>query len=360
MLAELYFEGEGVTQDAKESLHWHRKAAEQGNASSQLVLADWYNEGDLVPKNEKEAFKWMLKAAQNGNHEAQLKVGLYYAIGLGHRRNSEEAAYWYRKSADNDNSIAQFLLGLCYVKGCGVKPNYNKATEWFCRTAEQFSMVCDPANPEDYVGLMLDAGIKADPLYLTVYGVLIDSALGAEEPTLNDNAVKKAENGDIDMQYLLGIFYMTGFGVDKNTGEALKWFRKASKLGSAKAKSFLDIYDTNDTERTAFEWFREASNQGNSDAMIALGLCHSIGIGIPRDEQMAMHIYLKAAEQDNARAQFFMAIRYFNGLGVEKNEGKGQALFDQSLKNKYDKALLIYNPSPEMKKILNSVIKPSS
>ena len=49
---------------------WFRKAAEQGDADSQLDLGWMYLDGLGVPKDEKEAAKWFQKAADQGLEEA--------------------------------------------------------------------------------------------------------------------------------------------------------------------------------------------------------------------------------------------------------------------------------------------------
>ena len=62
----------------------------------------------------------------------------------------------------------------------------------------------------------------------------------ATQQTAEESFVKelrpKAELGQPDAQFLLGVGYNQGLGVPKNTSEALKWLRKAAGQGHVKAQ----------------------------------------------------------------------------------------------------------------------------
>jgi TPR repeat protein len=79
----MYDNGQGVTQDYKESVKWYTKAAEQGNDSAQCNLGVMYNNGEGVPQDYKEAVKWYTKAAEQGYAQAQYNLGLMYYNGQG-------------------------------------------------------------------------------------------------------------------------------------------------------------------------------------------------------------------------------------------------------------------------------------
>ena len=50
---------------------------------------------------------------------------------------------------------------------------------------------------------------------------------------------RKANAGDAEAQYNLGVAYQNGQGVPKNHIEAAKWFRKAAEQKHAKAQNLL-------------------------------------------------------------------------------------------------------------------------
>ena len=51
------------------------------------------------------------------------------------------------------------------------------------------------------------------------------------------NSLKiRAEQGDADAQYILGVMYDNGEGVPQNEQEAMKWWHKAAEQGVAEAQ----------------------------------------------------------------------------------------------------------------------------
>jgi hypothetical protein len=84
----MYFKGKGVRKDYKQAVVWFRKAAEQGDASSQNVLGLLYYKGENVPQNFKEAIKWFRKAADQGVHQSQFIIGVMYSKGQGVPNNN--------------------------------------------------------------------------------------------------------------------------------------------------------------------------------------------------------------------------------------------------------------------------------
>jgi|TARA_B100001971_G_C18092570_1_gene484314 TPR repeat protein len=70
-LGLMYFIGQGVSQDYKESVKWYRLSAEQGDAEAQFNLGLMYSEGQGVPQDDKEAVKWYRLAAEQGDADAR-------------------------------------------------------------------------------------------------------------------------------------------------------------------------------------------------------------------------------------------------------------------------------------------------
>lgn len=51
-----------------------------------------------------------------------------------------------------------------------------------------------------------------------------------------DNVFRRAEKGDANAQFVLGLKYDTGKGMPQDYAEAAKWYRKAKDQGVAGAK----------------------------------------------------------------------------------------------------------------------------
>jgi len=99
---------------------------------------------------------------------------------------------------------------------------------------------------------------------------------------------KRAESGDVEAQFNLGLMFDQGQGVPQNYAEAIKWYRKAA-------------------------------DQGHVDAQYLLGTMYIQGQGVPQNYTEATMWLKKAAEQGLTDAQFILGGMYFHGQGVLKN-----------------------------------------
>ena len=56
------------------------------------------------------------------------------------------------------------------------------------------------------------------------------------------NLLKKAENGDSNAMYLIGLSYEAGDGVEADINEAVAWMKGADELGNKDARAWLEDY----------------------------------------------------------------------------------------------------------------------
>lgn len=69
----------------------------------------------------------------------------------------------------------------------------------------------------------------------------------------------------------------------------------------------------------AVKWYRRAAEQNQAEAQYNLGICYSKGEGVVEDQMEALKWYRKAAEQNCAEAQHGLGVCYANGDGVTKD-----------------------------------------
>ena len=132
------------------------------------------------------------------------------------------------------------------------------------------------------------------------------------------NLNRMAEQGNPEAQFNLGSIYENGIGAPQDTGEAVKWYRKAVESRHLEALKNL----------------QEMAEQGNSEAQFNLGSIYENGIGAPQDTGEAVKWYRKAvesrhtdalrnlnrmAQQGHGDAQLTLVNMYENGIGVKKN-----------------------------------------
>ena len=99
----------------------------------------------------------------------------------------------------------------------------------------------------------------------------------------------KAEQGDAEAQYNLGVNY------DKGRGGVLQDHAEAAK------------------------WYLAAAEQGYTDAQYNLGSLYADGLGVPQDHGQAAAWFRRAAEQGLRDAQYDLALLYDEGQGVTRD-----------------------------------------
>ena len=119
----------GVSHDFNESSKWAKKAAEQGDAGSQIRLATFYARGDGVRKSKSKSFKWSKKAAEQEHPEGQYMTAFNYMMGEGVRKNKKEGIKYLKLAAAQENKEAQGVLATEYDNGENIGKNSIKAFE---------------------------------------------------------------------------------------------------------------------------------------------------------------------------------------------------------------------------------------
>ena len=82
---------------------------------------------------------------------------------------------------------------------------------------------------------------------------------------------KAANQGLADSQYLLGLYYIEGKGVEQNEQKAAYWWEKAANQGHAKAQfNFAVCYENGKgvkkSRDQALYWYTQAKENGNKEA----------------------------------------------------------------------------------------------
>lgn len=137
-----------------------------------------------------------------------------------------------------------------------------------------------------------------------------------------------AEAGDADAEYNIGLLYMNGLGVEKNSRFARQLFMAAAKQGQADAQYNLGLmyYQGNTVFRSnkdAFNWWSKAAAQNHAPAQYNLGIMYAYGIWAGKDVNKALELWKASADQGNRDAMEALIRAYGKGeLGVDKDPGK--------------------------------------
>ena len=297
-LGRSYYNGEGVSQDYAEAVKWFRRAAEQGDAEAQNNLGLAYSRGEGVPEDKTEAAKWFRRAAEQGHAQAQTNLGSAYHYGKGVPQDRARAVKWYRRAAEQEVATAQFNLGSAYHYGIGVPQDSAEAVKWTRRAAEQ---------------------------------------------------------GHAQAQTNLGALYGTGKGVPQNFREAYIWFSLATANEHKEAAEARDLVAANglspaelssaqkEAVRRQAQIRRKKENANvaklsnprasfSPEEQMTLGVWYATGEGVPQDDAEAAKWWRRAAEQGDARAQFFLAGAYNDGEGVPQDDAEAAKWYRRAAK----------------------------
>ncbi len=310
----------GVEKNEAEAFHWYKKAAEQSLPAACSALAECYVNGRGTECDIGEARKWNrhnlgdytrrelqigkrvmrhldpgeLEDFDNGLNARILEdssdvttirtdiADSYYYGRNGFKQNYAEAAKWYRISADMQREGYGFYeLGFCYEFGKGVEADLEEAEKWYDNPHNSYKK----------------------------YSWLIENRTNIRR------MVRRAQAGDAETAYQLGLAFFSGIGVKQDTPESAKWFRAAAEQNHPGAlyrlgRCYAEGLGVEKDMKEAVECYFKAAEHGNAEAQFELGKCCETGTGVPQDDAEAIERYRQAAEQGLAEAQCALANLY--------------------------------------------------
>ena len=214
ILANKYFNGEGLKQDKKEAVKWYRLAADRGHAGAQTAMGIFYSGAHgLFEPNIEIAFQYFMKAANQGDATAQWRIGDIYL----YQNNLVEAEKWLTMSLNNGDQSA--IIGLADV-------NMRQGRK------------------EEAVKLLTKSASLGNPLAMNNLGFCYQNGQGVHmDKEIAVYWYQKAvdENYDLACQNL-AICYRDGIGVKKNIKKAVELLKKGVELGNTFCMQQLGLF----------------------------------------------------------------------------------------------------------------------
>lgn len=97
---------------------WEELAA-KGNTTALINLANMFQQGQGVTEDQRRGLEYVAKAAELGDARAQFEIGMAYEKGAVLGRDIDKAAEWLRKSAEQDYGDGQFAYGVMLATARG-------------------------------------------------------------------------------------------------------------------------------------------------------------------------------------------------------------------------------------------------
>lgn len=247
MLAALYLDYKNDRVEAHSLL---KKAAERGDTESMFYLGTLYSVAGEF-KDEKQAFKWITMAAQKDHIPAFRQLGVFYRSGFGVERNTQKAVDLLTQASEKGDVSSLEILADIYKSGeFNGKKDYEKSRECLFTAALKGSKKALLMTAELYlngegvkkdidkgVSLMKQASekgvLEADLNLGDMY--TLGNEIKQDFPAAYSHYMKAAEAGNKYGMFKVALALLSGKGVEKDGEAAVRWLKRAAKLGYAPA-----------------------------------------------------------------------------------------------------------------------------
>ena len=330
-----------LTPEMQKTLKEIEVAANSGNRDAQYKLGLLYIGANGFPINFEEAHKWFTVAMKNGSANAIHNLAILAERGLGEEADPMKAFDLYRLAGKHGVAKAAYKVWALAQKlnEGSEEPVLEQSTafEHLVQAAEGGVVEAEFAIAREYltgavvkqdflksIDYLRRAAGKGDLASTRLLGEIFTGQVGDYQPK-PDEAIEMllphANEGDSVSQRLLGdIYSLEAFG-KRNLAEATKWYEKAIRGGSDKARVNLgliyadrenkSIYNPDKAEKLLYD----AAKANLPTAQFAMyQLLSAPGRNNDARARRQAMIWLKsAAKLNHTEAQGELARRFFKG-----------------------------------------------
>jgi len=340
VLANAYADGTDVARDPTEAVSWCRKSADLGNDSARKALP--------VLEASAHSYKLIREAAELGDPDAQLALGNIYEQ---FDRDEVGARKWWRKAAEQGHVAAQEKIGMDCLSSYLLNDEC-QGVEWLTKAAKGGAGFYALRGVGDaYAGTYRHGGSRqiknAVPKDLIEGYAYLNLASQLREP--NDLFAGILRHQLVEMQKTISpeaslrLLKRIKELKDDLAASAADYAKRqaASRLQESigARKPLFDAIAASESaihhrlyeqqhsgngvtrdKAQAVSWYRKAAEQGDAKVQYFLGVCYYYGEGVAKDDVEAVKWWRQAAEQGDANAQYYLGVCYFKGEGVAKDE----------------------------------------
>lgn len=188
--------------------------------------------------------------------------------------------------------------------------NYDKAIEYYLKAIDN----------KEY-----DACFLLGLMYITGYGITKDIDKGLDYLFLGDkHDVKECISSLAD-------YYYNGKYLNKDLDKAKSYYDRAARLLEPHAIGMLGLFLFNEEKYSeAIEYFKSGSLYYDTNSMYYMAKCAYEGLGMDKDYILAFGLYQKLYEYDSTNIEIrkILADFYFNGYGIDQDFIKAKELYE--------------------------------
>ncbi len=327
-LGDEYFYGTAKTRpNYTLAAYWYRQAAEKNLPQAMFNYGICLDRGLGIKQNREAAYGWYRKAADAGFAMAKFNVANILLDGIppdkdgigGVRPSPALGILYLRELADDKFEPAQLRLAdLLLARGGD--------PESVARAIIILSELCEkPTPPAAALRMMADCkygGIGMRPDVNEMFRLL-------------QRAVKL---GDAEAAGKLAFCYEFGRGTAVDAAKAAELYRLGAERGNPMCQfKFAELllagkFSKGEPDLAgAVRLYRSAAAANNPQALFKLGVLTLEGTGVPKDEHKAAKYFFDSAKLGYARAQYNLACIFSNGeCGMDKDDAAAAFWFRQA------------------------------
>ncbi len=252
-LARCYLDGNGIPQDLEMAMIHFQAAADRGFGLSQLVMADFLRQGLVGSADLEKALEYARLASEKGIDGSEEKISVIEdslygkpspkdlpdnSNGSLHKPSIELAKPVNAELSAVNNALSDESL-ISQKTTIILPPSYNRSGEKDM-TADK-SSISNPIPETEHAYNDSENATKQSGASLREEGKRLYWSQQGSSSLLEASKLFNlaAEMGDPESARYLGLMYLQGKGVKKDSNEAIKWFEIASQGGDAMAKRNL-------------------------------------------------------------------------------------------------------------------------
>ncbi len=254
------------------------KSSEVANLGMQLAIARTFGDRKSKDFDVAQAVLWYELAAEQGHYWAIIETAQLYSDRSLPVYDLTKAFYWwehgYNKETKHVVIISNYLI--CLYHGIGTEADPETARELFEKERDKDIVA--------YLGTRQQL-----PKDIVTFEERID--------LMKDWAQK---HRDAHAQYLYGLQFYYGWGVNQSL-------------------------------RSAYRWFTRAADQGHAEALYMVGQMYWYGLHVRQDREKANEYYRQSSTLGSSSGAFQYAYNLSNGIGLTADRNAGLTYYERTL-----------------------------
>lgn len=353
-------------EDFAKAKDYFTQAENMGSQDASYLLGDLYYYGEGVTQDYTKAAEYYEKAGQHPH--ALFSLGSLYMHGDGVAIDTDKGVALYTQSADLHNATAQHTLGYLYESGdfTALTPDLELASAWYKTACENHeTRSCDALKrisihsksfEEIFEEIKQDYAAMSDsePVDLIKIDQLQNLDDYEQFNLLSENIaaiIPATEAGNPDATYLLGLLYQLkgdDYFDEYAYGQAKSIYEKAQTLGSSEAIFSLgELYYYGNgiaqDYQKSLELYTSPLLKDHPEALFSIGVQYDLGEGVEQSYEKSFEYFLKASALNHNPSTFNVGYMYENGEFVDKDLTEARKWYQQSCDNNYEEGCIAVN-----------------